>query len=332
MLKTDVEVLRSIVSPVFLEWLIKTNYSFCRESKVSVLSIGDNDHYLVESKSNSYVLRVYRYNKHWLHNEDSYLFEIDLLLFLKQNGISVSYPLPMDNSSYIDKIQAPEGQRYFILFSKATGKIMVFDEDSFYHYGAMISKFHSVSNHFKSQYQKTPIDVKFLIDLPVKRINTAFYSIYKNAVDSLNVLAEDLRSKINDFHANILSDEYGIIGGDFHGGNHFHELNNTQKITLFDFDLCGYGWRVYDIAVLKWELFVENTIHEIPNRISLWKAFLNGYNSNRALNNQELNMINIFIQVRQIWMIGSKLTYPDIGLNEYYFNKMFEQLKIAQEQ
>ena len=39
---------------------------------------------------------------------------------------------------------------------------------------------------------------------------------------------------------------WGIIHGDVQGLNFHFDRNN--QITFLDFDLCGYGWRAYDIA------------------------------------------------------------------------------------
>ena len=60
--------------------------------------------------------------------------------------------------------------------------------------------------------------------------------------------AEELKAQITELDFG--SDGWGIIGGDFHGWNlHFTENN---ELTLFDFDLCGYGWRAFDLAVYRW--------------------------------------------------------------------------------
>jgi Ser/Thr protein kinase RdoA (MazF antagonist) len=105
-------------------------------------------------------------------------------------------------------------------------------------------------------------------------------------------LAPKLRKKISEIDFN--EDDFGIIGGDFHGDNHFFTKDN--RLTHFDFELCSYGWRVFDLAVFR---------HYKGRSDKLWNRFLKDYQSIRPLKAYELESIPAFVIIRQIWEMGS---------------------------
>lgn len=44
--------------------------------------------------------------------------------------------------------------------------------------------------------------------------------------------------------------DWGICHGDLHGNTNAAFAENGE-LTHYDFDLCGYGWRAYDIAEFR---------------------------------------------------------------------------------
>ncbi len=173
-----IKVCRSIIAPKAIKSIVLKNYNFQKLSRIAVLSIGDNDHYLVHTDKNKFVLRVYRHAKHWLQTKSNYIFEMDLLLFLNNNQIPVPYPIVQNNSSYIGKLMAPEGTCNFALFAFAEGQTAQLNQYDCYNYAKIIAKFHYTANNFKSVHKKTHINSQYLISLPCNRIAqfAEFYS------------------------------------------------------------------------------------------------------------------------------------------------------------
>lgn len=205
---------------------------------------------------------------------------------------------------------------------------MQFNPQNCYNYGKIISKFHLITNNFTSSAPSLNANLKFLLDTPLERIKDYLGPSRKKDLSYLMNLSQHLKDKINNFDQEKYTNGWGVIGGDFHGANHFCERNG--KITLFDFDLCGYGWRMYDIAVFKWALFnICRRAPKLKNRELLWQAFLDGYESHILLNEELLEMIPVFVQARQIWLMGSETTYKDKILDKGYWDKMFQGLKIS---
>ena len=317
-------VYSSILSSQGLGKILMANYNLGHLIKISVLSIGDNDHYLVESETSKYVLRVYRYNKKWLQRESDYLFELEWLLFLKNRGISIAYPIQRKDGAYIAALSAPEGMRYWTLFSLANGNYMSLNSENCYKYGEIISRIHIISNDFKSTHKRIHIDQNFLVYQPIERVIPYLNPSKKQYVLALKSFAEEFKMKIKQFTGTIEKDEWGIIGGDFHGGNHF--LQSNGELVLFDFDLCGYGWRAYDLAVFKWSLFGVSGV-KIKNCQVLWDAFLEGYSINRCLSKEELFIIPTFVKARQVLIMDFHSSIPHANLGNKYWSRMFSGLK-----
>lgn len=86
-----------------------------------------------------------------------------------------------------------------------------------------------------------------------------------------------------------------------HPGN--ARFDATGEPTLFDFDCCGYGWRVSDLAVFLWNAHLEKR----PKgwREARWRAFLRGYREVRPLDPGALDAVPLFLVARQIWLMGN---------------------------
>ena len=91
---------------------------------------------------------------------------------------------------------------------------------------------------------------------------------------------------------------FGLIHGDLHQGNYFFHQGQVRAI---DFDDCGYGYYLYDIAVTLSEVnWRENT----P---ALRKNFLAGYRSIRFLSPEHERYLDTFIALRDLQLIIWKI-------------------------
>ena len=69
-------VARSVIISEELCNVVRDNYDFQEPVRVKLLSVGDNDHYLINSGNENYVLRIYRNNKPWLIKKSDYFLTI----------------------------------------------------------------------------------------------------------------------------------------------------------------------------------------------------------------------------------------------------------------
>ena len=69
-----------------------------------------------------------------------------------------------------------------------------------------------------------------------------------------------------------------------------------ETVTLFDFEECAPGYRLYDIATFKWGVCTGSSDREGKQ----WLAFLAGYESIKPLSNAEQSLIEVFVVVRKL--------------------------------
>jgi Ser/Thr protein kinase RdoA (MazF antagonist) len=97
-------------------------------------------------------------------------------------------------------------------------------------------------------------------------------------------------------------DDVGLIHADLHLGN---ALFHRGEVKLIDFDDCGTGPRLYDLAVALWELRDEEGYEVFRD------ALLDGYREHREIDAAHLDH---FIAVRQIafdlWCTGMAQVNP----------------------
>lgn len=109
----------SLISSKALESDLIPLYDLAGSPKVTFIHQGLNDTYLVLTPKNKFVIRIYRHNwKTW----DEVEAELKLLSLLRDNEMSVSYALPDKSGKCIQEIECPEGTRYAVVFSHATGE------------------------------------------------------------------------------------------------------------------------------------------------------------------------------------------------------------------
>jgi Ser/Thr protein kinase RdoA (MazF antagonist) len=314
----QLQVSRSLIAPASLVPLIKENYDILGSIEISLLGLGDNHHYLVETSNTKYVLRVYGYNKYWLQTESNFLFELDWLRFLKLHDIPVYEAIQRKDKKYLGILKAPEGKRYWVLINYIKGQITKPHTNNVVRVGELIAKIHSLSNNFQTKFKKNNIDRDFLITKSYERIQKFSKDIKSKDLKLLDYLIACLNSKLQDFISNNSPDDWGVIHGDFQKYNY---LTYRKEISLLDFDLCSYGWKIYDIAVFKWSL--------LRNRRSdsIFQSFLQGYQSIRKLTGAELEILPYFTQMRHIWLMGDQSTYTDLPLTSTYWDTMFYELR-----
>ncbi len=89
----------------------------------------------------------------------------------------------------------------------------------------------------------------------------------------------------------VTEENYGLIHSDLRGAN---LLTENGALKIIDFDDCGYGWFVQDLAGSL--SFVE-TDSMAPRLIEAWLA---GYRKAGALRQQDIGMIPTFVMMRRL--------------------------------
>ena len=300
---TTIRIARSFVAAESVAELIAAEYDcpppLSAKLFSKLLRTQDNDHYLVTAGDGvQYAFRIYQQGARFRRTESDYLYEIDWLNFLKSRDLPVSYPIPRKDGGYLSRLEAPEGTRYYAMFSLAYGDPMSLkDPEQLYTMGETMARIHVASNEFATPHARKPIDLAFLLERPLDRIGRSWTDDRVANLDLVMAAAEEARDELKGLLDKFPADGWGPIGGDFHQSSVF--FDETNRPTFFNFDLCGPGWRAYDIASF---LSNGNLMHAPAERA---EAFFAGYFSVRPLTEEEHAAIAPFLTIRRVWLMGA---------------------------
>lgn len=271
----------SIICPTFLASLVKENYFPSKTITCQILKTGINHTYLITYDQQKYILRIYF--KNW-RTEDEINEELNLIDYLKQNGLTVSYGIPNLYNKKIVPIESVEGRRYAVLFSFADGEtIRIPSEKVFYNTGVYLGQMHKLL--INKECERITYTTKNLVQEPLELAKQFF----EEDDCELHYFEKSL-AIINQKFKGIDTDntiKKGIVHLDIWYENFKVVEDNT--ITLFDFDNVGNGWLFLDVAYF----LMINYRNEPDKNIFKQKEvlFLEGYQSIIPLSSQEKALI-----------------------------------------
>ena len=238
-----------------------------------------NDTYFIKTADQRYILRIYQVQSRSLSDIH---YELDLLNYLERKKNSISVPIARRDGSFIHPLPAPEGMRYAVLFTYAEGHRGPYPLEEAYSviYGRALAEIHAGLDDFSSQHKRFQLHLDYLLDTPLQ---TILPLLENRPADSayLRQLVDLLKTSLMSLPLTEL--EYGVCHGDSHGGN--AHVTQDHKVTFFDFDDCGEGWRAFDLATFRWNLAINKQDDNI------WDAFLQGYRQRRAIREIDLTAI-----------------------------------------
>jgi len=288
-------VTNSNLSATHIGLFLQEKYSFSKDTKSQFIRAGINDTYLVTDNNEKFVFRVYSLD--WrtrIEIEE----EINLLKELHQNKISVSYPLPDKENNFIQTLNAPEGNRFAVLFTYARGeKLHIISAETHFQIGQLMARFHKLTNNRKINRVNYSPEI-ILID-SLKQIENFLTA----GSEEMNFMKSCQKYLLSEFeHADISKIRQGIVHLDIW----FDNINVTDKneVTIFDFDFCGNGWLCLDVAYYIKQLHnVEK--YELKDYQPKVDSFIKGYESVIPISIEEKRLIP---------MLGVSLLFFYLGI------------------
>jgi Ser/Thr protein kinase RdoA (MazF antagonist) len=123
-------------------------------------------------------------------------------------------------------------------------------------------------------------------------------SVYSpNEMDVFRATAERIRKDLQDLGAG--SDVFGIIHRDLHPNN---LLFHDGKAYVIDFEVCGWGYYLFDMAV---------ALSSLENRAPLQAAFIEGYRRERPLPESHWSYLQTFVAMRLVQRVNMVLRWED---------------------
>jgi Ser/Thr protein kinase RdoA (MazF antagonist) len=297
-------VRHSILDPDALAGWLCTHYRLRQPVHCEFYRRSMSDTYRVHARDRSYVLKVYMHRR---HDRRAVEEEIRLLNDLIERDIFVAAPIVNAAGAYVNDVAAPEGMRYAVLFDAIAGEEP--QETNLAHsrrFGQWAARLYNCVDGLDGPYDRWQLDERYLIEEPL-----AYMEPYlrHRAADFryLCALGEDL---IAELHRRLpkANPAYGLCHGDLHTGN--ARVDRDGRLTVFDFDSCGYGWRAIDIGVYHvtydWLALSEETRRE---KARFWKAFVEGYTTERPLSANERAVAQLCLPIRHLELMGLTMRY-----------------------
>jgi Ser/Thr protein kinase RdoA (MazF antagonist) len=274
---------------------VKDRYSLAGEVQCSILRGGLNDTYLISAESHQYVFRVYSLN--W-RTREQILEELTLLELLAEHKIPVSFAIRDLDDEYIQTIPAPEGERFGVLFSFASGeKLQNYSAEIHYKVGEVMARFHSITTN--RTLARTTYSSEVLLDKPLEYLST-FLPKQTEEWEYIDTFRKYLLSEFNPERMSKL--RQGIIHLDIWFDN--LNIDSDGSVTLFDFDFCGNGWLALDIGYYVMQLnHVEREEAVYQEKLN---SFLAGYESITKIPEEEKELFILFGLALNIFYVGTQ--------------------------
>jgi Ser/Thr protein kinase RdoA (MazF antagonist) len=290
---------RSLINEGELLNVVNKAYNIPRNAGITFwrTGIAGNDIYIIDTDSQKYLLKIYFKPA----PKEQIQSSLDIMIFLASKNINVPQIFPNVNHETITGIAYPEGERSAVLFEFIDGdEPDIFNDADAGAIGRLVGKMvHALDLH-KAKFPVRLIDQFYLIQRALDGIKRYLPDETKK-IDYLTQMGQRLWNILEN---NLTSTPplYGICHGDLHTGNMIKARNG--EIYLFDFDSCGYGYRIYDMGIYANDDWAKKTVNDLlRDKIALEK-FLVGYNQTQSLSDREIRVFPYMLGIRHFELLG----------------------------
>ena len=286
----------SRISSRYLAGLVQREYGLAEPVHCRLIA-PDRVLYEVRSPAGQAVLRLHETLLLGLPASPLVGFQYEWARFLKEADLPVPFPIPRRNGSLFGVLEAAEGARCFGLWSYAEGDTRLTKERTRL-LGETLARLHMAADSFRSSSDALRFDLEALLHKPQERLGRFFARSRPDDIRFLNEVCGALSSRLQHGLTELPPWSSGPIWGDANGSN--QHFTGELGITIFDFELAGLGWRLWDLATFRWARDRATRDAE-----GLWRALLEGYESVRPLSGSERQLIPHFVLLRHIWVLAS---------------------------
>ena len=293
------------------EWgLSKVEIKLLKHRENSVFKITDES-------GKRYALRIHRKG---YHSNEALASEIKWMSAIQESGLSTPTAVSTTNNDLFavvthkdvlgtrqcSLVEWIEGSEFHDLgrVEKGVKQEMV---ERYEQLGAMAAKLHNQSEQWQppANFTRHAWDNEGLLgENPLWGRFWEHPLLTKKQQDSFLKARLVLQLMLKDLGKN--KSNYGLIHADFLPEN---ILVNKGELKLIDFDDCGYGWHLFEMAT---SLFPQA---DQPFYDDLVAAYVKGYRQHRAFSDEQLALLPAFIMIRAFVYIGWLKTRSDSMAN-----------------
>ncbi len=231
--------------------------------------------------------------------------EVRLLLHLLQRGVSVCEPIISVKDDFVLTIEAPEGERYAVLYTEAEG-VKVKSKIHRRAFGRMVARMHQCADSLDPPYGRDCLELEHILDDNLASID----KLMVNRREDFEMIRR-ISSHAKELVSSVLvrrPPEHGVCHGDLFGGDVLFSTDGEP--VIFDFESSGTGWRALDIAIFTGSADWMDTSKKAQLRQQREVGqFLEGYTSVRELTGGEYCVLKLNSAVHHIFLMGLALRY-----------------------
>lgn len=283
-------------------------YGFTDAAEVRLLSLSENGTYRVQEAGRTVVARVHRFGYQDAASIASEMAWTDALR--TDVGVRTPAVVPTVDGRRFVTLQRPEGERHVAFFEHVDGAN---GEETTLplpvaELGALTARMHRQVEAWRlpDGFRRFHWDAAACLGTGDGR--DARWGAWRDApglataaVALLGEAADRVVARLADYGTG--PDRYGLVHADLRLANLM--IDDAGSITVIDFDDCGFGWFLYDLAtVTSWLEHEEST----PATIADWIA---GYTTVRPLGDEDLAMVPTFVLLRRLMLSAWLGTHPD---------------------
>lgn len=275
------------------------------EAAVRLLTISENATYLVEDPQGGH--RVFRVHRPGYHSRDEILSELAWIEALRRDGVvNTPRPIPGLDGALLQSFSDGAQERFAVCFEHVAGSEPDAESDLahwFGHLGAITARLHEHARRFDPPQDFRRKSWTF----PTILGADAYWGDWRLApglTDEGRAVLERTALRLAERMAEYgtAPDRFGLVHCDMRAAN---LLVDGPRMTVIDFDDCGFSWFGYDFAASV--SFIEHD----PVVPALRRAWLQGYRSVAPLDPQTEAMLPSFVMLRRLQLTAWIASHPE---------------------
>lgn len=278
-------------------------YDLSPGSTLRLLNLSENATYAVEDTDTGArsILRVHRKNYHRRHEIES---ELDWLVALRRDGeLTVPTVLPARDGRRVVTVDQDGTERYVVHFEMVAGtepNAEMLTVEEFHTLGGITAALHDQS----TRWFRPPGFDRFSWDWEHSLGDQRRWGRWQDATGVgqsefllLGRATQLLEHRLAQYGTG--PDVYGLIHADLRLANLLVDGTGPDaKITIIDFDDCGFGWYFYDFGTAV-------SFFEDDPAVPEWQdAWASGYRSRRPLPAADEAMLPSFVLLRRMLLLA----------------------------
>jgi len=294
------------VEPALLRW---DNLS---GADIRLINHSENQTFQIDTPAQgSYTLRVHRVGYQSPASIDS---ELAWLMALRRDtALAIPQPVPGTDGQLLQTFATTQGERLAVLFRHIPGREPTPDSNLdglFVTLGGYAATMHNHVRRWQrpAGFQRQVWQAQTILDADGAwgdwRIAPGVNHANRPVLDQLEAV---LWQRLADYGTD--PDRYGLIHADMRLGN---LLVDGSKVSLIDFDDCGFCWFTYDFAAAI-------SFHETNAAIPAFRAaWLRGYQAVRPLSGEDIAAMDSMVMLRRMALLAWIGSHAETSLAEQH--------------